>query len=130
MVMGASRVSAENTYRIISTEQLKAMLDAKGKFTLIDTRTKDEFDDAHLVRAINIPEKNFEGLVSILPAKKNALLIIYCNGVKCGKSKKVAAKAEAAGYTNILLYAEGFPVWEEKAMPFTQRLSWMVTTGG
>lgn len=119
MVMGASHVSAEKTYRLISTEQLKTMLDAKEEFTLVDARTKDEFEEAHIVRAINIPEKSFEGMLSSLPVNKNALLVIYCNGIKCGKSKKVAAKADAAGYTNIMLYAEGFPVWEEKAMPIT-----------
>lgn len=119
MVMGASHLAAENTYRIISAGQLKTMLDAKDEFTLIDARTRDEFDEAHIIRAINIPEKNFEGMLSSLPANKNSLLVIYCNGMKCGKSKKVAAKAEAAGYTNIMLYAEGFPVWEEKAMPIT-----------
>ncbi len=119
MVMGTSSVSAENTYRIISTGQLKTMLSAKEDFTLIDARTKDEFDEAHIVGAINIPEKNFEAMMSALPANKNVLLVIYCNGTKCGKSKKVAAKAEAAGYTNIMLYAEGFPVWEEKAMPIS-----------
>lgn len=119
VLMGASHASADNTYRIISSEQLKTMLDARDEFTLIDARTKDEFDEAHIVRAINIPEKNFEGMMSTLPANRNALLIIYCNGMKCGKSKKVASKAAAAGYTNIVLYAEGFPVWEEKAMPIT-----------
>ena len=46
-------------------------------------------------------------------------MVIYCNGLKCGKSKKVAAKAAAAGYTNITIYTDGFPVWEEKAMPIT-----------
>ncbi len=117
MAIGTSSVFAENTYRIISTDQLKAMIDSKVAFTLIDARTKDEFDEAHIVKAINIQEKSFESMTVALPTDKNSLLVVYCNGVKCGKSKKVAAKAEAAGYKNIMLYADGFPVWEEKAMP-------------
>jgi rhodanese-related sulfurtransferase len=117
MAMETPHVFAVSTYGIVSTGQLKAMIDSKEQFTLIDARTKDEFDEAHIVKAINITEKGFELQASQLPADKGSLLVIYCNGVKCGKSKKVAAKAESAGYTNIVLYADGFPVWEERALP-------------
>lgn len=106
-------------YKLIDTTQMKAMFDAKKDFTLVDARTKEEYDEAHIVKAINVSEKGFESSSSQLPSDKNALLVIYCNGVKCGKSKKVAAKATAAGYTNITIYADGFPVWEEKALPIT-----------
>jgi rhodanese-related sulfurtransferase len=106
-------------FKVIDTVQLKAMLDGKQGFTLIDARTKQEYDEAHIIQALNIMEKNFDSMASKLPTNKTSLLVIYCNGVKCGKSKKVAAKAEAAGYMNIALYNEGFPIWEEKGMPIT-----------
>jgi rhodanese-related sulfurtransferase len=44
------------------------------------------------------------------------LIVFYCNGLKCGKSKKAAKKASMAGYHNILVYGDGFPVWEEKRL--------------
>lgn len=106
-------------HKLIESAQLKAMLEDKKEFTLVDARTKEEYDEAHIIKAINVTEKNYEAQASQLPSDKNALLVIYCNGVKCGKSKKVAERAEAAGYTNILIYADGFPVWEEKALPIT-----------
>ena len=111
--------AAAMDYKLIDTTQLKAMIDSKEEFTLVDARTKEEYDEAHIIKAINITEKGYESRTSQLPVDKNALLVIYCNGLKCGKSKKVAAKAEAAGYTNISIYADGFPVWEEKTMPIT-----------
>ena len=117
IVLASQAVAAD--YKLINTVQLKAMFDAKQEFTLVDARTKEEYDEAQIVRAINITEKGYEAQAAQLPSDKKALLVIYCNGVKCGKSKKVAAKAEAAGYTNITLYADGFPVWEEKALPIT-----------
>lgn len=118
LVIFVSQAGAAD-YKLIDTVQLKAMVDAKREFTLIDARTKEEYDEAHIVKAINITEKGYETQAAQLPSDKMALLVIYCNGVKCGKSKKVAAKVEAAGYPNILLYADGFPVWEEKALPIT-----------
>ena len=113
-----SRAAAAD-YKLIDTTQLKAMIDSREEFTLVDARTKEEYDEAHIIKAINITEKVYEAQASQLHSEKIALLVIYCNGVKCGKSKKVAAKTKAAGYTNITIYADGFPVWEEKAMPIT-----------
>jgi rhodanese-related sulfurtransferase len=105
---------AETAYKIITTRELQAVVEGKSPFTLVDARTKEEYEDAHIVKAINISEKGFAAESAQLPADKGALVIFYCNGVKCGKSKKVAKLAEALGYTNIALYSDGFPVWEEK----------------
>jgi rhodanese-related sulfurtransferase len=109
----SSARGAETEFRVITTDQLKAMIEEKKDFLLIDARTKKEYQEAHIVGALSIPEKSFEELLSLLPADKNSLMVFYCNGVKCGKSKKVAKKADAIGYKNILIYGEGFPVWEE-----------------
>jgi rhodanese-related sulfurtransferase len=109
----SSARGAETEFKVITTDQLKAMIEEKNDFLLIDARTKDEYQEAHIANALSIPEKNFEESLSLLPADKNSLLVFYCNGVKCGKSKKVAKKADAIGYKNILIYGEGFPVWEE-----------------
>lgn len=109
-----STAASDQEFSVISTDQLKKMMDEKKEFILVDARTKEEYQEAHLVTAINVPEKQFEELVSTLPADKKSLLVFYCNGSKCGKSKRTAKKATALGYTNIAIYNEGFPVWEEK----------------
>lgn len=109
--------AADSEFKSVSTERLRDMVEEKAGFTLVDARTREEYQEAHIVRAVSIPEKEFDKSLSLLPADKGALLVFYCNGVKCGKSKKVAAKAKEAGYTNLLIYGEGFPVWEEKGLP-------------
>ena len=108
---------ANTGYRIISTEELKALMDEKKDFALIDARTAEEYQEAHITGAISIPENKFEQSLSQMPSDKGRPVVFYCNGIKCGKSKKAAAKAAAAGYTNLLVYGEGFPVWEEKEFP-------------
>jgi len=119
LVLSASLplLAAETEFRSVSTEVLKDMLDGKKPFVLIDARTQEEYQEAHIGRAINITEKGFAEQAGTLPSDKAALLVFYCNGIKCGKSKKVALKAKGAGYSNILIYANGFPGWEEKGMP-------------
>jgi len=94
------------------------MLDSKsGKFLVIDARNPEEFQDVQIPGAINIPEKKFKDYVKLLPQDKATKLVFYCNGVKCGKSKRAARKAIALGYLNVLVYEEGMPVWEEKGLP-------------
>lgn len=107
----------ETEYSVVTTDQVKAMIDQKASFLLIDSRTPPEYQEAHIVGAINIPDKNAEEHFGLLPADKNALLVIYCNGVKCGKSKRLAKKLEPLGYKNISIYSEGIPVWEERNLP-------------
>jgi rhodanese-related sulfurtransferase len=94
--------AAEKEFRVVSTAELKSLMDEKKAFVLVDTRTSEEFQEAHIKGAVSIPEKNFEAQLSLLPADRNALVVLYCNGVKCGKSKKAAKKAEAAGYSNLV----------------------------
>lgn len=117
LVLAVSTPCAAAEYPEISTDRLKAMIDAGEPFLLIDARTKEEYDEAHIVRAVSLPEKTFDSASPLLPRDKAGLIVIYCNGVKCGKSRKVAAKAAAAGFSALMLYSDGIPVWEERGFP-------------
>jgi rhodanese-related sulfurtransferase len=50
-----------------------------------------------------------------LPADKNKLLVFYCGGLHCKLSHKSAAKAIDMGYTNVKVFAEGYPAWKALA---------------
>lgn len=108
---------AEKSFPTIDTDQLKSMIDQKQGFTLIDARTPPEYKEAHIGQAVNIPDKQVKENLGLLPANKGALLVIYCNGVKCGKSGRLAKQLDPLGYGNIRIYAEGIPVWEERNLP-------------
>lgn len=113
IAVSAFAASVED-FKIITTNELKALFDAKKSgFLLVDTRTKEEFEDAHIIGALNIPEKSFEKSGAEIIKDKNTLLIFYCSGVKCGKSKRTAKIAHKMGYANLAIYNDGFPVWEE-----------------
>lgn len=109
--------AAETKHQIITTDELKTMLDENAAMAVIDARNPEEYQEVHIKGAINIPEKSFAEHAAELPADKGARLVFYCNGVKCGKSKKAAQKASKLGYTDILIYSEGMPVWEERGLP-------------
>lgn len=80
---------------------------------LIDSRpTARKFDIGHIQTAVNIPDSAFDKLApTLLPADKAMLLVFYCDGPECMLSHNSAFKAEKLGYTNIKVYADGFPDW-------------------
>lgn len=116
-IFATPQASAGKDFTIVGTDQLKAMFDQKQPFTLIDARTKQEYQNAHIVKAVNIPDKKLKENMALLPSDRNALLVIYCNGVKCGKSKRLADQLAPLGYSRIMIYSEGIPVWEERNLP-------------
>ncbi len=89
-----------------------AVLPKPEGMLLIDSRpTARKFDPGHIPTAVNIPDTSFEKMTDLLPAKKDTLLIFYCEGVECMLSHKSAFKAEKLGYTNIKVYPDGYPSW-------------------
>lgn len=93
-----------------------AVLPKPDGVMIIDSRpTARKYDPGHIPTAVNIPDSRFDELApSLLPQDKATLLIFYCEGTDCILSHKSAFKAEKLGYTNIRVYAEGYPEWVKK----------------
>jgi rhodanese-related sulfurtransferase len=124
--MFVSTSIAAYDYKMIDTAQLHSMIvenayrlegGRKQQFTVIDARTKEEYNEAHIFSAISIPEKDFEEFMTLLPKDKSVQLVVYCNDNKFGTSTKWASKAAAHGYTNIVIYSDGFSAWQAQHMP-------------
>ena len=89
-----------------------AVIPKRNDVVIVDARpTARKYDDGHLPGAISIPDRQFDENVAMLPEDKSTLLIFYCGGLECPLSHKSAFKAEALGYTNVKVYAAGYPDW-------------------
>ncbi|MCK4911027.1 MAG: rhodanese-like domain-containing protein [Thermodesulfovibrionales bacterium] len=110
--------ASQGSYPTISTDELASMHSSDvWDFHIIDARNPGEYEEVHIKGAILVAQKKFDEYAIALPSDKSVKLIFYCNGVKCGKSKKAAALASKRGYSDLFVYAEGMPVWEEKGLP-------------
>jgi rhodanese-related sulfurtransferase len=79
---------------------------------IIDARPyKGKYAKGHIPGAVSISFSQFDKKINLLPRDKNTLLLYYCQGVKCKLSHKSATKAKALGYTNVKVFAKGFPEW-------------------
>jgi rhodanese-related sulfurtransferase len=90
-----------------------AVIPARTDVMIIDSRpAARKYDVGHIPGAVNIPDTQFDSLApKLLPPDKSMLLIFYCEGPECSLSHKGAFKAEKLGYTNIVVYTEGYPEW-------------------
>lgn len=108
-------VDKSEWYRhIVDYEFMKANVDIPPKpgVTIVDSRPGGrKFGPGHIPGAINIPDSNFDKFANLLPVDKNQLVIFYCEGYECKLSHQSAFKAEKLGYTNIRVYASGYPDW-------------------
>ncbi|WDP89116.1 MAG: sulfurtransferase [Desulfobacter sp.] len=82
---------------------------------IIDARPyKPKYVKGFIPGAVSIPFSEFDKKKDMLPENKNALLIFYCGGLKCKLSHKSAKKAVALGYTNVKVFAKGFPEYKKQ----------------
>ena len=99
-------------YADVSADWVKKQIDKKTAMVLIDSRPKRaKYDKGHIPTAVSIPDSQFDKMTAQLPADKNTPLVFYCGGLKCPLSHKSAKKAINLGYTNVKVFAEGYPVW-------------------
>lgn len=101
---------------------------------IIDSRPyKPKYVDGYIPTAVSIPASQFDKMTDKLPEDKGALLVFYCGGYACPLSHKSAFAAEALGYTNVKVYAAGFPDWKKHAPYYSiglENLSARINEGG
>jgi len=98
----------------VSTNYIKMLLNDRERVALIvDARPQIKYLEGTVPGAINLPFQEWDKRVGLLPADKKTQLIFFCGGLKCDLSFKSAIKARELGYSDVRIYAEGWPAWKE-----------------
>lgn len=112
---------------LVDAAKAKSVID--GGAMAIDARVANEYAEAHIKGAINIPYKeksakaaDFDASqdsidLSKLPADKNAAVLFYCNGAECWKGYKAAAAAIKTGHKTVYWFRLGLPAWKAAGYP-------------
>lgn len=75
-------------------------MEQESGYIILDVRTPEEFAEAHIPNAINVPNENIgESDIPELP-DKDQLIMVYCRSGR--RSKEASAKLVKLGYTNIV----------------------------
>ena len=94
---GESKV--KNSYEQITPAEAKAIMDERDDYVILDVRTQEEFDEAHIYGAILIPDYEIATKAESVLKDKDQLILVYC---RSGRRSKLAAEALVKlGYTNV-----------------------------
>lgn len=100
----------------VATNHIKILLNDPEKIALIvDARPSLKYNKGTIPGALNIPWPQFDKMKGLLPADKATQLIFFCGGLKCNLSHKSATAAKELGYTDVRVYADGYPAWKKKS---------------
>lgn len=120
-------------YGIITTDELKAKIDANEDMVIVDTMPYEaSYKKNHVPGAVQflfpIPDMNewdnaetdgkspadYEAL---LGPDKDKLIVVYCGFVKCTRSHNGAVWARKLGYSNVVRYSGGIFAWKGAGHP-------------
>jgi len=106
---------AKQRVRETNVDEVKARIDRREKFVLVDVREDNEYDRDHLPGAIHLGkgviERDIEGKYPDLSTP----LVLYCGGGF--RSALAADSLQKMGYTNVLSMDGGIRGWRERAYP-------------
>ncbi|OUR77394.1 sulfurtransferase [Colwellia psychrerythraea] len=99
----------------ISQTQLQQIMKNDKQVVLLDVRTVEEFEEAHIPNAINIPHKELEARLAELSGAKNTQVVIYC---RSGRRAEVARQVLVKSGFNQLDHLSGdFNEWSSNNLP-------------
>ena len=100
----------------ISRQQVQRLLIRKTA-CLVDVLTEQEFRDAHLPCAINVPfGEGFPARVKGALPDMNTPVIVYSADGGSGLSSRAAEQLDRLGYTKVFHYAAGKADWQSAGL--------------
>ncbi len=100
----------------ITREELKAKLDRRDDFVLVDALSAEHYESSHLPGAINLPYEFVDEAERVLP-DKDAEIIVYCMNTEYEASTEEARELTQMGYRNVRHYAESKQGWIKAGLP-------------
>ena len=88
-----------STVQPIKCAKMKNMLDEEKDIVLIDVRTKAEYEEQHLSKAINIPNETIRDIKNHEEITEDTIIIVYCRSG--ARSKNSANELIKMGYKNV-----------------------------
>ena len=97
------------TYKQISQEQAKTIMQQRSDIIIVDVRTFEEFAEGHIPDAVCIPVESIQNIPPKELGDKKQTVLVYC---RSGRRSKIAAqKLAEMGYENILEFG-GIITWK------------------
>lgn len=106
---------AKTRVREVSVQQIKARIDHRDEFILLDVREESEWAAGHLPGAAHIGKGVLERDIEQRIPDLNAEIVLYCGGGY--RSALAADNLQKMGYRNVVSMDGGFRGWKEAGCP-------------
>ncbi len=104
----AAAGEGKGTYRQITQEEAKSVMENESDYLLLDVRTLEEYAEGHIPGAICVPNETIgTDPIPELP-DKNQKILIYCRSGN--RSRQAAEKLLKQGYTEVFDFG-GVNTW-------------------
>ncbi|MCF7848418.1 MAG: rhodanese-like domain-containing protein [Kiritimatiellales bacterium] len=94
-----------------------------GNHLFIDARPAAEYLQGRIKGAVSLPfgslAENLETLERLLETQRP--LVVYCRNRECDDALMLALELRDMGKSNLVLYVDGFELWEQAAAPVEGR---------
>jgi rhodanese-related sulfurtransferase len=104
--------------RELTVDDVKAKLDKKESFHLVDVREESEWAKDHLPSAVHLGKGVIERDIEQRIADVAAPIVLYCGGGF--RSALAADSLQKMGYTNVWSMDGGIRGWRDKGYPLTK----------
>jgi rhodanese-related sulfurtransferase len=109
---------AKKRIRETTVDQVKAKLERREKFHLVDVREESEWAKDHLPGAIHLGKGIIERDIEQRLPDTRAEIVLYCGGGF--RSALAADNLQKMGYTNVISMDGGIRDWRERGYPLTR----------
>ena len=96
------------SYEQITQEEAKQIMDTTNGYILLDTRTREEYDQSHIPGALLIPHTEIAQRAADELPDKDQLILVYCRSGN--RSKQASEILAELGYTNVKEFG-GINTW-------------------
>ena len=96
------------SYEQITQEEAKQIMDTTNGYILLDTRTREEYDQGHIPGALLIPHTEIAQRATDELPDKDQVILVYCRSGN--RSKQASEVLAELGYTNIKEFG-GIHTW-------------------
>ena len=99
LFLARDRDGMVNSYRQISQDTAKKMMEADDGHVIVDVRRQDEYDGGHIPGAILIPNESIGAEPPAELPDMDQVILVYCRSGR--RSKEAAQKLFDMGYRNV-----------------------------
>lgn len=99
----------------ITIDELVDLLKSNQSYVIVDTRSRDDYDKAHILGAVSVPLNLTDSYAGKFD--KNQIIVTYCGSFQCPDSRESAMEFMRLGFKNVWDYKGGIKEWKDRGYP-------------